>query len=488
MYLRPEVVSTALAEAGVAPRYADGGPPEVTRLDGGYSWITLRVRWSIGDAVIVRVAPVGGTVEPYDPAAEARRLQAVAGVVPAPEVLAICEAPNPIGRPFGVHGLVPGEAQRRPADPGLYRSALATALGRLHSAADPQALDDVADVGAAYDAELARQVEAYRRCWRHPGIDVGIRWLARHRPSSGDRPVLCHGDYRPANVLWTAPGVIGGIVDWERAWVGDPLCDVAFSMHLGGWGAIKGDAVDIYRAAGGAAIDAERLRFALRFERVRSILSGMQGLAALAAGRADDQRLVAIGAAAQAGAWNLVEWLEPGLPPLDDVLAPPETICPMHIGDPPVIPAKVGDPADAGDPVHAGDPPVIPAKAGIHPTSERPATGATPNGHDAGDPPVIPAKAGIHPTSERPATGATPNGHDAGDPPVIPAKAGIHPTTERPATGATPGEHHAGWLDRWRDMTAKASTAGPELIEPLRALGESDPSDSGLPQVRWRDL
>ena len=323
----------------MVPRSAGTGPAEVARLDGGYSWITLRVRWGTDDEVIVRVAPLGGTVEPYDPAAEARRLRAVAGVVPAPEVLAVCDLPNHIGRPFGVHSLVPGEAQRRPADPAPYREALATALGALHSRADPQALDDVGDIGAAYEAELARQAHAYRRCWRHPGIDVAMRWLAGHRPSSGARPVLCHGDFRPANVLWTAPGVIGGIIDWERAWVGDPLCDVAFSMHLGGWGAIEGEAAATYRAAGGVEIDTQRLRYALRFERVRSILSGMQGLAALEAGRADDQRLAAIGAAAQAGAWDLMAWLEPDLPPLGDMLDPPEATCPLDAdvsGPPPV--------------------------------------------------------------------------------------------------------------------------------------------------------
>ncbi len=326
--LRPETVGAALSGAGVAPRGAAGRLAALTRLDGGYSWITLRVAWPGGEAVIVRVAPLGGTVEPYDPASEARRLRAVAGVVPAPEVLAVCQMPNPIGRPFGVHTLVPGEAQRRPADPAPYREALATALGALHSRAEPQALDDVATIGAAYEAELARQAETYRRCWRHPGIDVAMRWLARHRPASADRPALCHGDFRPANVLWTAPGVIGGIIDWERAWVGDPLCDVAFSMHLGGWGAVEGEAVGWYQAAGGAEIERDRLRYALRLERVRSILSGMQGLAALAAGRADDLRLADIGAAAQAGAWDLVEWLEPGLPPLGEVLDPPEASYP----------------------------------------------------------------------------------------------------------------------------------------------------------------
>ena len=135
--LRPVTVGAALADAGVASRRAADDPPEVIRLDGGYSWITLRVRWGGGDAVIVRVAPVGGTVEPYDPGAEARRLRAVAGVVAAPEVLAVCDGPNPIGRPFGVHSVVPGEAQRRPADPAPYRRALATALGRLHGGGRP---------------------------------------------------------------------------------------------------------------------------------------------------------------------------------------------------------------------------------------------------------------------------------------------------------------------------------------------------------------
>ena len=61
---------------------------------------------------------------------------------------------------------------------------------------------------------------------------------------------------------------------------------------------------------------------------MRSILSGMQGLAALEAGRAEDPRLAEIGAAAQAGAWDLANWLEPDLPPLGEVLDPPEASYP----------------------------------------------------------------------------------------------------------------------------------------------------------------
>ncbi len=397
----------------------------VSRLDSGYSWITLRVDWGGGDGVIVRVAPVGGTVEPYDPSGEARRLRAVVGVIPAPEVLAVCEAPNPIGRPFGVHSVVVGEAVRRPADPQPYRAALAATLGTLHSRADPRALDDVADIGSAYEVELARQGEAYRCCWRHPGIDVALRWLAGHRPACGDRPALCHGDYRPANVLWTAPGVIGGVIDWERAWVGDPLCDVAFSMHLGGWGAVEGEAAAVYTSWGGAEMDAERLSYALRFERVRSYLSGMQGLAALAAGRADDPRLVAIGSAAQAGAWDLLAWLEPGLPPLTDVIAaPPEATCPLHTS---VARGSAEEDVSAvgGPPRHAGS---------------------------SADPPVALA---------------------------LRAQAARH--------APVADDDGAAWQEAWDELTERAATGGPELIEPLRALARRDTEAPGLPPMRWRD-
>ena len=190
----------------------------VRRLSGGYSWITLLVRFAGGgsEPVIVRVAPLAGTVEPYDPAAEALRLRAVAGLVPAPEVLGVVGLPNPVGRPFGVHSYVEGELLRRPSNPAPYLARFAETLGVLHARADASLLSPVSDIGSAYSLEIERIASAYRRCWRHPGIDVALRWLARHRPECALSPVFCHGDYRPANVLWGASGELLGVLDWRE--------------------------------------------------------------------------------------------------------------------------------------------------------------------------------------------------------------------------------------------------------------------------------
>lgn len=38
--------------------------------------------------------------------------------------------------------------------------------------------------------------------------------------------VLIHGDYWPGNVLW-ADGKLAALIDWEDAWLGDPLADLA---------------------------------------------------------------------------------------------------------------------------------------------------------------------------------------------------------------------------------------------------------------------
>ncbi len=349
--LSPAAISEALT--GIS-----GGLPaaSVRRLTGGYSWITLRVDFAAA-SVIVRVAPLGGTVEPYDPESEALRLRAAAPFVRVPEVLGVFDTPNPLGRPFGVYSFLEGEVVRKPADPKPYVQAAVEALGGLHGGADASLVDPARSVGEAISAELGRMNDQYRRCWRHPGIDVALRWLRHHKPDCGESPTLCHGDFRPANLLWTGPGRLSGVIDWERAWAGDPHCDLAFSMLFGGWASVEGSALEGYVRSGGVSIVRERLAYALRLERVRAYLSAMTGLAALFSGRSDDLRLFGIGGAAQAGAWDLVRWLEAGLPPLGEVVPrPPEVGCPLHVacGDSSSPLAEAGLPARSDLPVVQG--------------------------------------------------------------------------------------------------------------------------------------
>lgn len=280
MDLSPSAVGRAVAEvvAGANPQ------PRIERLSRGFSWVTLAV-----DDVIVRVAPAGGTLDPYDPKVEAANLRRVEGVVLAPRVLAVQPDPaNPIGRPFGVHTRVPGRVLRLD-DVSEHRSeyiaGAGQALSRLHSLSAP------VTVAEAYDAELDRTEAVYQRAARdrHPEFEAALEWLRANRPDCDEPAVWCHGDFRFANLSWTGPGELGGILDWERAWAGDPMCDVAFTHRFSGWCTIE-DSADY-----GHPLDQERLAYAARFERVRSFTASMRAIRAWLDGRSDDPRLLTIG-------------------------------------------------------------------------------------------------------------------------------------------------------------------------------------------------
>lgn len=271
--------------------------PRVERLSRGFSWVTLGV-----DDVIVRVAPSGGSLDPYDPEVEAANLRRVEGVVPAPRVLAVqSEANNPIGRPFGVHTRVPGQVlrlnevtERRPE----YIAAAAQALGELHNLTAPTT------VAEAYDAELDRTEAVYQRAApdRHPEFEAALVWLRAHRPDCDEPAVWCHGDFRFANLSWTGPGKLGGILDWERAWPGDPMCDVAFTHRFSGWCSID-DSADY-----GHRLDLERLAYAARFERVRSFTASMRAIRAWLDRRSDDARLLTIGRRGEEAMKTELDW------------------------------------------------------------------------------------------------------------------------------------------------------------------------------------
>lgn len=254
------------------------------------------------DAVIVRIAPRGGSLDPYDPLVEADSLRRVEGVVPAPRVLAVQPDPdNPIGRPFGVHTRVPGRvlrlgdvAEHRPE----YIAAAAQALGELHKLTAPLT------VAEGYDAELDRTEAVYRRAApdRHPEFEAALRRLRAHRPDCDESAVWCHGDFRFANLSWTGPGELGGILDWERAWAGDPMCDVAFTHRFSGWCTIESS--DDY----GHPLDQERLAYAARFERVRSFTASMRAIRAWLDGRSDDPRLLTIGRRGEQAMKTELDW------------------------------------------------------------------------------------------------------------------------------------------------------------------------------------
>ena len=279
-------------------------PWTLARLTGGYSWRTYRVTDATGRRVVLRIAPGGGTLEPYEPEREAAALRRVAGIVPAPTVLAT-------GQGFIVEEHVDGDV-RRPrdvTDPGerrRYRRAFAEALGDLHRISEP------GDPDLLLREELGRmrgQYEAHARR-RYPAFEHALRWLDGNFPrtpaATGAR--FCHGDYRFSNLAWRAPGDLAGVLDWERAGPGDPLADVAFTRRYSGWCAVAGEVLSAYEEHSGLAVDEERVGYLERFEKARSYTASMRGHRAYLDGRNDDPRLREIGEAGERGMRELLTW------------------------------------------------------------------------------------------------------------------------------------------------------------------------------------
>jgi len=312
--LDPAAVRRALVAAGIVL----DEPVTTTLLAGGYSWRTYQLSGADGSSVVLRIAPRGGTLEPYDPLVEARALEASRGSVPAPRVLAVERGNEPFGDPYLIESMASGQvlrlsAVRDDAEREKYRQTFARTLGVLNRDGDAAALGSANSIEGALREELAQVAERYRRAvrWPRPGFEIGLRWLLAHLPECSDRPAYCHGDYRFGNLAWTGPGELGAVLDWERAWCGDPMADVAFTRVYSGWCAVDGSAIAEYEAAG-SPIDEARVAYAARFERVRSYNSSMLGERAYRDGRSGDARLLAIGAAGEEGMTGLVEWLGEG--------------------------------------------------------------------------------------------------------------------------------------------------------------------------------
>lgn len=296
-------------------------PLRAVRLGGGYSWQTFRIVGADDRAVILRLAPDGGTMEPYDPEVEARAISAAPASVPTPMVLLVERSVERLGAPFSVQSELAGSTVRPSdrvpqRDRKLYREAFSRALGRIHAVPAERPVTITDTLRSELRASYAHYVKASP--WAHPGFEVGYRWLRGHLPVCDDPAVPCHGDFRLANLLWVEPGELSGVLDWERAWLGDPMCDVAFTRLFSGWCSVSGDGVTAYEDEAGLRVDEKRVEYGLRFERWRSFTSSIRGMRAFIDGRNRDPRLLGIGLAGDSGAWEMVDWLEPGLPPLDD--------------------------------------------------------------------------------------------------------------------------------------------------------------------------
>jgi hypothetical protein len=145
-----------------------------------------------------------------------------------------------------------------------------------------------------------------------PALELGVRWLARHRPPAGPR-VTVHGDFRLGNLLVGRDG-LRGVLDWELAHAGDPAEDIGWlgapawrfggSAEVGGFGSME-ELLGSYAAAGGGTVDSDRVHWWQVHATVKwAVICSLQASAHLS-GSTRSVELAAIGRRVCESEWDL---------------------------------------------------------------------------------------------------------------------------------------------------------------------------------------
>jgi aminoglycoside phosphotransferase (APT) family kinase protein len=218
------------------------GPPSITRFAGGQSNPTYKLSFPDERALVMRAKP--GPQAKLLPSAHAierefRVQRALRGAgFPVPEMLALCEDEDVIGRAFYLMEHVSGRVLVEPSLPGhppagraaLYKE-LIRVLAQLHRI-DPGTvgLGDYGRPGNFFERQIARWTKQYRasETARIESMERLIEWLPASIPP-GDETGIVHGDYRMGNVMYhpTEPKIVA-VLDWELSTLGHPLADLAY--------------------------------------------------------------------------------------------------------------------------------------------------------------------------------------------------------------------------------------------------------------------
>jgi len=99
-----------------------------------------------------------------------------------------------------------------------------------------------------------------------PQVARALAWCRSHTPRT-QALTLCHGDYKPDNVMHEDGRVIA-VIDWERAYIGDPMADLAYVClpYLSAGGLVVGlmerqRFLEAYQKGTGFRVEEETIRF-----------------------------------------------------------------------------------------------------------------------------------------------------------------------------------------------------------------------------------
>lgn len=244
--LKEEVVADRVAAAAqriglVVGTRAATEVKEMRRLPGGVSSLTYAAEIRSGDGagspVVIKVAPPG--LEPVrnrDVLRQSRLMTAVrsTGALPVPRIL-IEDDGDP---PLFVMDLVPGQAYEPLLDvaevPPTPEVVQARALGAARALASFQGLDPSLGGSQEPPTELRSELDRWARLLDTAPEELApehselYRRLASEVPSTVN-PVLVHGDFRQANMIFEGSS-LKAVIDWEIWSVGDPRLDLAWLL------------------------------------------------------------------------------------------------------------------------------------------------------------------------------------------------------------------------------------------------------------------
>jgi aminoglycoside phosphotransferase (APT) family kinase protein len=246
----------------------------LTRLSGGAS----RETWSF-DAVgyggsrtrlVLRRDPPGRPSEPGAMSREAGLIrQAGAAGLAVPEVLLVTDEPDLWDTAGLVMRRIDGETiARRILRDDEYRAARQVLVSQVAEfAAGLHALPVPANLPAPDPvAELRAQLTAFDQA--SPVFELALRTLEASKPPAR-QPAIVHGDLRLGNLI-VGPRSLRAVIDWELAHAGNPAEDLGwFCVKAWRFGAeppaaglgSREELLAAYRAAGGAGITADELRW-----------------------------------------------------------------------------------------------------------------------------------------------------------------------------------------------------------------------------------
>jgi len=164
--------------------------------------------------------------------------------VPAPRPVLLGAETSVLADPFLIMTYVDGESvplgsrlPERFRDPDArqrFGEVVIDTLADLH-AVDVQPFTDVCRRRPPEDQleEAIGRMEAATATTGHepPGVQRVVDWLRTNLPADSET-TLCHGDFRPANILFSGDTLptVSGVLDWETAFLGDQLSELGYLL------------------------------------------------------------------------------------------------------------------------------------------------------------------------------------------------------------------------------------------------------------------